>query len=398
MHQTSYQQKEQIEKELIIADVHALYGIVAVLSVIGLIFIYSASSVYALERTGSAAYFVKKQMMGIVVGLGAFICGRCIPFRFFKRLTPLLFLSALIVTGMTLIPRFAQRIHGSSRWLFIGGFSFQPSELLKIIFIMYSAYLLEKHAHKYSSFMYGFLPMVIPLVLVALILLKQPDFGLTVTLSCTLFMLLFIAHINARFLCATGVFMIFLGGALIYGKAYRLKRIMTFLNPWQDPQGAGFQIIQSLIAIGSGGLYGVGLSESKQKFFYLPMQHTDFIFSIIAEEVGFIGSFIIIFLFILLLYFGMRVACRMNNIFCAYFIKGFVIVVTLQALINVCVATGLFPTKGVGLPFVSYGNSSMVCLLGALGLVGNAAYAEYDDAEFYCTSEDASSERLVIHL
>jgi len=163
--------------------------------------------------------------------------------------------------------------------------------------------------------------------------------------------------------------------SLVYLKPYRLKRILTFLNPWEDPKGAGFQIIQSLIAIGSGSLWGVGISHSKQKFFYLPMQHTDFIFSIVAEEAGFLGSLCIIALFVSFAYFGMRLSWQLRDPFYQFTVLGFVILITLQAIINLAVTTGLVPTKGIGLPFVSYGNTSLVCSLCMVGLIINIVHS-----------------------
>jgi len=181
---------------------------------------------------------------------------------------------------------------------------------------------------------------------------------------------------HLKFLCATIIPVIPLTILLVFLKPYRLHRILTFLNPWEDRQGAGFQIIQSLIAIGSGKWLGVGIAQSKQKFFYLPMQHTDFIFSIIAEEVGFIGALFLILLYVLLFYTGFRIAWHIKDPFCQFTVLGFIILINLQAIINLCVTTGLLPTKGIGLPFVSYGNSSLMCMLAIVGIIINCAKNE----------------------
>ncbi|MGB8467865.1 MAG: FtsW/RodA/SpoVE family cell cycle protein, partial [Candidatus Babeliales bacterium] len=207
------------------------------------------------------------------------------------------------------------------------------------------------------------------------ILLAQPDFGMTCTVAFTGALLFFIVHFNmAEFLLLIGAAAASCT-ALIVWYPYRLRRIMIFLNPWNDPQGAGFQVIQSLIAIGSGGLWGAGIGASKQKFFYLPMQHTDFIFSIIAEETGFIGCTLLIMLFAAFTYYGMRIAWQMKNLFASLCTVGFVMLVTVQALINCSVALGLVPTKGVGLPFVSYGNSALISALWFVGIIIRATYA-----------------------
>lgn len=238
-------------------------------------------------------------------------------------------------------------------------------------FIAYVAYLIDKKQYRISLFVQGYLPLLMCLGATAAILLKQPDFGQTVTLSLTAFMLFFIAQCNMTHLVSTLGMLIPAGGILIFLKPYRLKRIMTFINPWDDPKGSGFQIIQSLIAIGSGKFSGVGIAHSKQKFFYLPMQCTDFIFSIIAEETGLLGSCFLMSLYIAFLYYGIKLAMQMANPFSFLTTLGFVLLTSLQTIINIFVATGLLPTKGLGLPFISYGNSALICNLCMLGLIIN---------------------------
>lgn len=318
---------------------------------------------------GSAHYYFKKQLWAVVLGILAIIGMRFIPLSLIKKYTPLLFFASLVLTALTVLTPLGQEIHGSSRWLALPFISFQPSELLKVFMILYIAYFISKKGNQHSSFIHGYLPFLIILGITAIILLKQPDFGLTVTLTLTAFALLFIAGMYQKFMLITFLGLIPIVIALIAAKSYRLKRILTFLNPWEDPQGAGFQIIQSLIAIGSGGFWGTGIGQSKQKFFYLPMQHTDFIFSIIAEETGFIGSFIVIASFLAFAYFGLRLALQLSDRFSSIATLGFVIVISLQALINILVATGLAPTKGIGLPFISYGNTALVCQLIMIGLI-----------------------------
>ena len=289
-------------------------------------------------------------------------------------MSPFFFLGALFLTMLTLIPSVGQIIHGSSRWLAFGGFSFQPSELLKMSLLVYLAYFLSKKKYAMLSLAHGYIPFLIILGITSIVLLHQPDFGLAVTLSATAFIMLLVIHIRLKYIMTTFISIIPIIGWLIYAQPYRLKRIMTFLNPWNDPQGAGFQIIQSLIAIGSGSFWGTGISHSKQKFFYLPMQHTDFIFSIIAEETGFFGASLLIMLFLGLLYVGLRISWRLKDPFCALVLFGFIILTSLQALINISVALGLLPTKGIGLPFVSYGNSSLLVNCGMIGLIINCVH------------------------
>lgn len=362
-----------LHKKQIKTDLLALLTITVLLLIIGLLFIYSSSSVFALEKMGSAHYYFKKQLWAVFLGLATIIGMRFIPFALIKKYTPLLFFGSLVLTAMTIFTPFGQEIHGSSRWLALPFISFQPSELLKVFMILYIAYFISKKGNKHSSFIHGYFPFLIILSSAAVILLKQPDFGLTVTLLLTAFALLFIAGMYQKFMLATFIGLIPLVIGLIVAKSYRLKRILTFLNPWEDPQGAGFQIIQSLIAIGSGGFWGTGIGQSKQKFFYLPMQHTDFIFSIIAEETGLIGSSIVILLFLAFAYFGFRLALQLTDRFSSIATLGFILVISLQALINILVATGLAPTKGIGLPFISYGNTALVCQLIMIGLIAYMA-------------------------
>ncbi len=359
-----------VERKRLVADLHIFLGTVTALVIIGLLFIYSASSVAALELHGSPHYFLKKQLLGLLVGLVAFWFARTLPLSFIKSISPLLFFSSLMLTALTLMPSLGSRIHGSSRWLQLGSFSFQPSELLKVAFVLYLARFLDTHQYKAPS-LRRYISFLMIVGMASLVLLKQPDFGMTVTICATAFMMLFIVHANLTHLIITMLAAIPAGAALIYFKPYRWQRILTFLNPWDDPQGAGFQIIQSLIAIGSGSWLGIGVSHSKQKFFYLPMQHTDFIFSIIAEETGFVGATLLILLYGLLLYFGMRIAWQLNDLFSTLLVLGFVMLISLQAVINIAVACGLVPTKGIGLPFVSYGNSALVASLIMVGLICN---------------------------
>ncbi len=347
--------------------------------IIGMVFIYSSSSVYALERLGSADYYLRKQVAGFALGIVALFIIRFLPLAFIKQWVPWVFIGTLFLTALTFVPGFGQSIHGSQRWIFIAGFGFQPSEALKMAYVVYLGFLLEKKQYRLSSFTRGYLPILSVLGITALLLLMQPDFGQAVTLSLTTFLLLFIAQCQMKHLMLTLGSLLPVAGLLIYMKPYRVKRVLSFLNPWDDPQGSGFQIIQSLIAIGSGNLTGVGIAQSKQKFFYLPMQHTDFIFSIIAEETGFLGASALIGLYILFLYTGFRIARTLRDPFCYYTTIGYVTLTSLQALINLFVATGLMPTKGLGLPFISYGNSALLCNLIMLGLIINFVYNNQEE-------------------
>jgi cell division protein FtsW len=331
--------------------------------------IYSSSSVFAMERFGSADFFLKKQLVGLVLGLCAGLFCWLMPMHTLERLSPFFYIISLLLTCATLIPGIGMHIHGSQRWLKLGFFAFQPSELLKVATILYGAFLLTKHHLFLNTFRKGLLPVLCITAVTCFVLLMQPDFGQAVAIGTTMLIMAFIAGVQMRALTYIALPTIPLIGMLVYLKAYRFKRILIFLNPWADPQGAGFQIIQSLIAIGSGGWFGVGIAQSKQKFFYLPMQHTDFIFSIIAEETGLVGSLFIIALYCALLYAGIRVARHAKSTFSYLVIVGCITLLSLQAVLNICVVTGLLPTKGMGLPFISYGKSALIVDWMMIGLI-----------------------------
>lgn len=363
-----------ISKKLsLYADLRVFLTIVATLILIGCLFIYSSSSIYALESFGSSLFFMKRQCIGLFIGFIALCIGRIIPLAIVRWSAPFLFLSSIGLVCMTFLSSFSRNIHGSSRWLAYRGFSFQPSELLKITLLFYLAYFLEKKSAKKTNARHYILFLAL-LITMCMALLKQPDFGLTITLLLTTIILFFCAHAQIKHIIVTLIGLAISAIFLIIFRPYRLQRILTFLNPWQDPKGAGFQIIQSLIAIGAGGWLGNGIAHSRQKFFYLPMQHTDFIFSIIAEETGFIGCLFLITLFILFLYFGIRIAHQLKRSFDSLVILGFMIIIHLQAIMNMAVASGLAPTKGVGMPFISYGNTSLVCYLFMIGIIINMVH------------------------
>lgn len=352
-------------------DIRLFLAVIMALILIGTLFIYSSSSVYALERFGSAHYFVKKHCIGLFLGFFALLAASLFPLELIRKLSPIAFWGSFLATITTLIPAWASPIHGSQRWLSIAHISIQPSEMLKLCAILYCASILAKKPLPGRS-SYGFILGILGCS--CLVLLLQPDFGMAVTLFSTGLFLCFISSLPLGYLLSIMLAIIPCGLLLIYWYPYRLQRILTFLNPWKDPQGAGFQIIQSLIAIGSGNWFGKGIAYSQQKFFYLPMQYTDFIFAIIAEETGFIGAAFLIFLYMVLVWVGIRITLQISgHTFAAYMTAGVFCLLNLQALINVAVATGLAPTKGMSLPFVSAGNSALLCNLIMVGLILNAA-------------------------
>lgn len=367
-----------LTKQKIKQDATIFMSIAFTLVMFGIIFVYASSSFYALEKFGYPLYYAQRQCLGILLGALLFLIAYKIPLSTINSTSFFLFASSLFLTALPLLSFLTKRMHGSSRWINLFGFVFQPSEILKITTIIYVAsFLSRKQDHK-ESFQKGYLPILLISLCISAILLKQPDFGCTVTIMATVFIMLFIAKMNMKYLIIVTSIALPVASLIIYLQPYRWKRILIYLDPWKDPQGAGFQVIQSMIAIGSGGLWGNGIAQSKQKFFYLPMQHTDFIFAIIAEEIGFIGTSFLITLFILFLYFGFKISWNLKNLFAIYLAQGLTILVSIQALINIFVSTGLAPTKGIGLPFISYGNTALACNIMIIGLIMNAAHDFYE--------------------
>lgn len=362
------------KRDKLYSDLFLFLIITAVLIIIGTLFVYSSSFMYALELHNDPHYFLKRHLIGIFLGISVAFFIRFIPLHIIYDSSFLIMIGTLIITTGTLFSPFARQIHGAKRWISLG-ITFQPSELLKMTFIIWLATILSQPIKKVFS-LKTVATIIVIIGLISYILLLQPDFGMTVTLWTVSTILFFIAHGYALPIVSGIIACIPLLIFIIIRQPYRLQRILTFLNPWNDPHGKGFQIIQSLIALGSGGIFGTGIAHSKQKLFYLPMQHTDFIFSIIAEETGFIGALLICFLFILFMYFGFRIAYTLADSKNSLVVSGCTMIISVQAITNIAVCIGLVPTKGVGLPFMSYGNTALVCNIIMIGLIAHIVYEQ----------------------
>lgn len=330
----------------------------------GFLFIYSSSFFYAEQNHQTGFYFVYKQLVALALGILLMISINFFSSKALFVLSPYIYLFFLFLSICPMIPGIGICLNGAKRWINLGFFLFQPSELLKSATILYAARLLENMQHKVNTYMFIYLFIVI---IPFGILLLQPDFGQAFVLFLTCIILLFIANCSWKnLLYLLGVSS--LGGALlIIFKSYRLKRLLTFLNPWKDPKGSGFQIIQSLIAIYNGKIMGIGIAQSRQKFLYLPMQHTDFIFSIICEETGLLGVVILLSFYFIQYIIAFVMAFRESRLFNQLVIIGNSTLIMIQANFNIFVATGSVPTKGIVLPFISYGSSSLIgmcCLIG----------------------------------
>lgn len=347
-----------------------------VLIAIGVVMIFSASCpTAALEKScnNDPFFFLKRQLAWVGIGLVMMTIAYQVDLRKLRKFSLLIILAAIGMLVLVLVPAFSREILGARRSLVLGPLTFQPSEFAKLALVFYLADAFARRRNKMGRFASLLAPLGI-FILMALLIEKQPDLGSTIVIGGTVLGMLFLGGANVWHLTAMTSTGIALAAARIMMESYRIKRIMAFINPWHDPQGAGYQIIQSFIALGSGGLYGLGIGESRQKFFYLPEKFTDFIFAIIGEELGLLyGTIPVVILFLVFLYKGLRVATNNKDPFMSLLAGGITFQIVLQAFINMGVVTGLLPCTGIPLPFVSFGGSSLVLTLLSLGLLLNVA-------------------------
>ena len=347
-----------------------LFTVTMLLVFVGLVMVFSASAVMARERFGSPYAFLLKQLIWAAAGLVAMVVAMRVDYRRYKH--PALVFSFLGITTLLLISVFfLDRSHNTHRWFRVGAFSFQPSELAKPVLILFLAYFLEARTKAMDDWRNTLAPAAAPaLVLLGLIVL-QPDLGTAIACAGIAACILYVAGMRLRYFAyAFGASLVPLY-FLIFHVSWRRDRILAFLNPYADRQKTGFHIIQSLIAVGTGGVTGTGLMEGKQKLFYLPEPHTDFIFAVTAEELGLLGAMFVVTLFAIFLWRGMRASWRTEDIFGRYLAVGITSMVVLQAFINISVVLGMMPAKGIPLPLVSYGGSSIFVTLACVGVLLN---------------------------
>jgi len=346
---------------------------VLLLLVVSVVMVYSSSSVVALTTYDDSAFFMKRQLMWALLGLGVMAVTMRLDHRYLadqRIVIPLLVISLALVMA-TLIPGVGRMINGSRRWLRLGMLSFQPSEFAKLALVIYLSYYMAKKGERIRDFTNGLLPAYVVTTIFLVVVVIQPDFGSAMTIAGVAGIMLFagganVLHIGGTVLAALPVIYI----AVVH-KAYRWRRITAFLNPWDDQDGAGYQIIQSFLAFGSGGVFGRGLGEGRQKLLFLPERHSDFIYAVIGEELGLIGALAVVALFLIILWRGVKIALACGDAFSRYIALGITLLICMQGAINMAVVTGLLPTKGIALPLVSYGGSSLVITMGALGVLLN---------------------------
>ncbi len=347
-----------------------LFTVTMLLVFVGLVMVFSASAVMARDRFGSPYAFLLKQLVWASAGLVAMVVAMRVDYRRYKH--PALVFSLLGLTTVLLISVFfLDRSHNTHRWFRVGGFSFQPSELAKPVLILFLAYFLEARTKTMDDWRNTLAPAAAPVVVLLGLIVLQPDLGTAIACAGIAACILYVAGMRMRYFgYAFGASLLPLY-FLIFHVSWRRDRILAFMNPYADRQKTGFHIIQSLIAVGTGGVTGTGLMEGKQKLFYLPEPHTDFIFAVTAEEMGLVGALFVVTLFAIFLWRGMRASWRTEDVFGRYLAVGITTMVVLQAFINISVVLGMMPTKGIPLPLVSYGGSSIFVTLACVGVLLN---------------------------
>lgn len=343
------------------------------LLVIGLVMVYSSSAVLASRQYDDSLFFFRRQVFWALIGLTALVAMSRVPYTIWRPAALPMILGTGILLVLVLIPGIGVEVNGSRRWLRAGSVTFQPSELARLAAVIYLAAYLGKKPDRLQTFFRGCVPPVIVIGTLLALIMGESDLGTAVVMGIVAGLMLFIGGARWRHLWVMGLLAVPVLYAMIMNFGYRRERMTTFLDPWRDPLDSGFQIIQSFLALGSGGVAGIGLGEGHQKLFFLPFPHTDFIFAVIGEEMGLMGTWGVLFLFGMLAWRGVAIALGTSDPFGRYLAFGLTMMMSVQAIINMGVVTGLLPTKGLTLPFMSYGGSSLVVNLIGIGILLNIA-------------------------
>ena len=351
-------------------DIQLLFPVLFLVG-IGIVMVYSASSAVALQRFGSDYLFLKKQAIFAVIGIMALVACRHFPYQWYRPLTyPLLAVALLLLIAIQ-VTDFGFSAGGAARWLRISYLTFQPSELARLALVVFLAYSLEKKRARIKVFSIGFIPHIFVFGLFAVCLFQQPDFGSVVILGTLTGLMMFVGGVRCTHLFVSAIALLPVAIYYLVEAEYRVKRLLSFLNPWEYPADEGYQVVHSLMAFGTGGVWGTGIGQGLQKLFYLPEPHTDFIFAIIGEEFGLVGVLIIIGLYGLILVKGIQIARNAPDTFGSLMAFGLTSAMGLQVCINMGVALGLLPTKGLSLPFLSYGGTSLLLNMASIGILMN---------------------------
>jgi cell division protein FtsW len=342
---------------------------VVCLLALGMTMVLSTSYLYSQERYSDGTYFFRKQLVAMGAGAAALVACSMVPSALYRRFAYPLLAVSFIFLIFVLVPGIGVNRGGARRWIMLAGFAFQPSELAKLAMVFYLAHSMAKKEQMIRTFSVGVLPHLLVSGAFAGVLLLEPDFGSALILTMLLYFMLFVGGARVHHLLATLLMALPLLIYVMTQAEYRLRRLLIFLNPWSDASGSGFHVIQSLIAFGSGQIWGRGLGESRQKLFYLPEAHTDFVYSVVGEELGLLGAWAVLALFGIIIMRGLRLTAKIEEPFDHYLAFGLTVLLGVQALIHMGVVMGLMPTKGLVLPFISYGGSAMVINLMAAGIL-----------------------------
>ncbi len=348
-----------------------LFTCVAALVGIGLIMVFSASSATAYANHGDIAYYLKRQLVWLGFGLVAAYGMYRFDYQRLRPMAPYLLVGAIVGLLLVFVPHVGLGVNGGRRWIGVSALSVEPSEFAKLALVIYLSAVLATRGDRITSLTRGLFPLCVPVAIMAMLVLKEPDMGTASLLVFTAFALFFAAGARLVHLAAVLLATVPFGALTVLASPYRRARVFAFLDPWKDPQNTGFHIVQSLLALGSGGIFGVGLGASRAKFFYLPEQYTDFIFSVLGEELGLMGTLTVVALFITLTYRAIRIALAAPDRFGFFLAIGCTAMIAIQAFINIGVVSSSWPVTGVPLPFISFGGSSLIVNLLAVALIAN---------------------------
>lgn len=350
-----------------------LFAVIVVLNLIGLVMVLSSSSVTALHHTGSSYYYFERQLMWLALGGVAFVITLRTDYHRLRRLAIPMLVASIALLAIVLMPGIGSNVNGSSRWIGVGTFGIQPSEFAKLGMLIFAADLLARRSAWIDDTRVTLRPVLVAFGAVALLIMLQPNLGTTIVIATITFSVLFVAGVRIAPLLGWGALgsVAALGAAM--GESYRRARLTAFLNPWNDPQNTGYQTIQSLVALASGGWFGLGLGQSRAKWGFLPYAYTDFIFAIIAEELGFFGALLVVVLFVALAFLGVRASLQAQDPFGRLLAIGITTWLSVQAFVNIGAVIGVLPITGVPLPFISFGGSSLLATMAASGILLNVA-------------------------
>jgi cell division protein FtsW len=356
-----------------------LFTATLLLVCVSVVMVYSASAVLALERFQQPYLFLTKQALWSALGIAVLVVAMRVDYRTYRNETFIWSLLGLVVLMLVAV-LFSAPVNGTRRWFGIGGLGIQPSEMAKVACVFFTALMLERRMHRIDDLSYSLVPIALIVGLVVALVLLQPDFGTSISLALVVAVMVFAAGLHYRYFVGLALIALPAIYIVLVAAPYRRRRLLAFWDPWADPLGDGFQIIQSLVAVGTGGVFGRGLMGGVQKLFYLPEPHTDFIYAVISEELGLIGATAILLCFCVIAWRGLRIAARAEDTFGSFVALGLTTMIAAQAFVNISVVLGLMPTKGIPLPLVSFGGSSLLINLLGMGVLLNISQHETSEA------------------